>query len=240
MKLLRILKQNSTSKEKITLILIGLCYGCFHSIFNAWAIWYQNPKTFCKDGGIHSCSIKEACKSKYYSIDYKNSPKSISTQFGLICEKEGDKNFAMITTLAGCWVGALFSLLYTPPKSYRKTYLGLLTLLNAFSSFLIIFFQNNLFIISLLMFNLSFAQNPFKANSVVLFYEIFNKEFGKVANSVVMCIYGSIGFTNGVIAYFSNSNWKILFLYQFCIAFIFGLFLLLIPIERHFVEEKRV
>jgi hypothetical protein len=118
------------------------------------ALWFQQPILLCPSTNYQRCSEAEACLAKDF-IFSEESPHSLSTKLGLVCE---DKFYSRVFTSCfffGNFLCCVFNVLVTLPKRRRKMIVASFALVNCMANFmLIIFYQVFYFFLGFMMFEI--------------------------------------------------------------------------------------
>lgn len=205
------LRLASPSDRKVSFLLIFL-FSASASIMLGVPIMFKEPLIYCQDhqNNTFVCSESDACSGNFnYFIDKVNGPKSFTSDFELICENSAGKRFALTMNFFGFFVGCLFITFFVVSASRRKLFICLTSIIYGLSLILMLFFPESLFLISILLFVVSFCFIYINAYIYVFITENF---IGDLASSMMILVNIGIaiaGISFAIFAFFINSNWKI-------------------------------
>lgn len=205
--------QSCTAKEKTMSLILIFMFASSASIMIGVPIIFKEPIIYCFDSltpnNTYICTEQEACSGGHYFIDKVNGPKSLSTEFELICGNSSGKRFALTMSFFGFLVGCTVCTFIKIGPSSRKIFTSICGILYGVAMILIIFFENSLPIISLLLFMISFLFTFVNAFIYVFITENF---VGDPASALMILV--NIGWAfNGaflaILAFLVASNFKI-------------------------------
>ena len=223
--------KNSTRRELIFSLLILIIYASLFPGVNAYALWFKEPYLICKDqkNNIFPCSETFACSNKniQFYIDKAKSPKSLATDFSLICEKQKLKRLSQSIILSGGFISCLFNSFVRITPDFRKNYIGICGIILGLSSLMTLFFSNNLIVISILTSSSTFGWMTFICHSSLYLNEKMNEELSKFAILLLNFCNAFFGLFYTIISLITRDNWKIMMTFSFITVFPFGLIICL-------------
>lgn len=148
--LLQIFKQKATPNEQKIIILACFIVAMSGSLLLGIPILFKDPKLICLSENI-VCFEDTAC-SQDYNIDLKTGPKSLSSEFGLVCEQKQQKTFAITMSFLGIFLGTITSTFILFHAKWRQFLLSLASLIIGASMLGMLCFSDNFFMISILIF----------------------------------------------------------------------------------------
>ena len=230
-------KTASPSEKKI-IIFICLIFGMSGSMILGIPIVFKDPKIICMPGNIE-CSEENACFQDFY-IDSNTGPNSFSADFSLICDKTHEKTFAITLNFVGVFIGCLMStFLLIKPKN-RQFYLSLLGLLQGFSLFGMLLFQNSFFIISLLICFNTVCFMYINTFSYLFIGENFKGELAGFVTIMYSVSWAITGIIFAILAILIDANWKIFVFLTGITGILAGIGLFFVKSEQEVIENEAV
>ena len=208
---------NTSFRNKVIILSLAVSSASYTPIINSFGIWFQHPILLCpnKDTGEFTrCSNEIMCKyhHKDFKIDYLNSPKSFTLEFNLLCERESLRRLSNSIIVGGGLLGCILGIILNSNKSNRKYFFVFTGFANSLFSILPLFIVNFYFISIMLSFSTG-CYLIFLSNFTAYFNENYDSKLSDFSILFLNFSFGFIGGIYPIIAYFVNSDWKILFAY---------------------------
>lgn len=201
-----------SSQEYKLLFCISIIYALACTTQIALPIIFKDAKLVCSNNNTTTlCYEYEVCDSnETYFIDKKTGPKSLATQFELICERKSEKRKALSIIFLVSLFGVLFNLLTILKPLWRKNFYSFCGIILGASLLFSVYFSQNLLVISFFLGLASLGYIMILTYSFLLINDYFEDETAKVSFGVLNICWGIMGVSFSCIAMFTNADWKIL------------------------------
>lgn len=241
MSLFSSLSSASPKSKQLGLLLIFL-FAASSSIMLGVPIMFKEPLIYCTPPSLtnpHICSEIEACSNhNIIFIDKINGPKSLTAEFGLICEKSSLKRFCLTMSFFGFFIGCIVCTVVDVKANQRKLILSVCSIGYAASLLLTLVFAEMLEVIAVLLFLTSFFFCFINAYVYVFITENFEGEFASAMMIMVNVGWAVAGILLATLAYNVNSDWKIVLGTSGVLIGVVAVVLFLTPYQKDYKEDN--
>ena len=212
----KILTSRFSPQEHKLLFCISLIYALACTTQISFPILFKEPHLFCGNqtnlsSEGHFCYESEVCNNQEpFYIDKKNGPKSLSTEFELICERKSEQRKSLSIIFGVSMFGVLLNLLTILKPCWRKSFYSFCGIVIGASQLFSVYFSNNLMLISFFLGLASLGYILILTYSFLLINDSFEDETVKVSFGVLNILWGALGVTYSLLGMWTNADWKTL------------------------------
>ena len=227
-----------TKFEILWIILLSLLMGTFSSTIIGIPLIFQEPKLLCSNKGTN---IYYKCLEDFACENFENlniiidplSPKSLSAQFNLICERKNIQRFSIFIILSGGLIGALINILVKISRVHKKIFIALTGIfLLAIPSILTLVFNNNIYFISLCICANNIGYLCFYGYYLSITQELFKENIAGLVITFIGFTYGIFGILFVCIGFFIQNDWRGIMFINFIGGITSGVFILILPVTE--------
>ena len=228
----------TTTIEKKIFLCFLIQFAASAILFFGYPIWFQNPILICQTISANSigekfeCPQEIACNGKYsFTIDYKKSPQSLSTDFNLICNRTNLQRKSLSIMLLSGFLGAFFNFLFSINKTIKKKFINFSMLgfgLSCLMAPLMAVFFPSIEIVSIFFGGFHFFYFLQYPHLLTIMKDNFSEDFAKISPALYNSSLGLFGIIHPLLAFIFKSNWKVLMVIVGFPVFISGIYLLTI------------
>lgn len=211
----RVLKTGFSIQQYKTLATISIIYSLSCTTQMSFPILFKEAKLLCSNSSNpeqkYNCYEYQICENKIdYIIDRENGPKSLISQFNLICENKNLHRTSLSIVFSISLLAVFVNIIMVMGPQKRKSFYSLCGILVGSSLLLSVYFSNDLLLISIFLGFANFGYILILTYSFLLINDLFEEEANKVGFGILHILWGLIGVIYSLIAFVSNSNWIIL------------------------------
>lgn len=175
----------------------------------------------------HECKLD--CSALLF--DLENGPRSISTDFSLVCEKKSLKTLAITINFIGIFVGCVCSSFILIESRKRQAFLGVVGVILGLSLILMTITKNFEFIVGLIGIA-SFCFMYINTYSYLFISENFEGGLASFVTLMYSSWWALFGILYAIYAQFTNASWKPLCLICGLLGLLVGILLLLTQMDE--------
>ena len=204
-----------SAQEYKLLMCISIIYGLACTTQIAFPIIFKEPKLLCGDptnpSTLQTCYESQVCNTNTsFIIDKINGPRSLSTQFELICDRKSEQRISLSIIFGVSLLGVLLNLLTILKPIWRKNFYSFCGIVIGSSLLFTVYFGNNLWLISFFLGLASLGYILILTYSFLLINDFFEDDTAKVSFGVLNICWGALGVAYAFIGMWTNADWKTL------------------------------